>query len=38
MKLCFRCNRERFIEGGIQMTPVKWYCQSCWVKFTQNRK
>ena len=38
MKLCFRCNRERFIEGGIQMTPTKWVCQSCWLKFSLGRK
>jgi hypothetical protein len=38
MKLCSRCQRDRFPENGIQLTPVKWYCQSCCLKFSQNRK
>jgi hypothetical protein len=38
MKLCSRCQRDRFPEGGVQMTPVKWICQSCWIKFAQPKK
>lgn len=38
MKLCSRCHLKRLTDGGVQMTPVKWYCQSCWLKFSLNRK
>jgi hypothetical protein len=38
MKLCSRCQRDRFPEGGVQMTPIKWICQSCWIKFSQPKK
>ena len=38
MKLCFRCHLERLTDGGVQMTPVKWFCQSCWLKFSLGRK
>jgi hypothetical protein len=38
MKTCAKCNRDRLTDGGVQMTPVKWICQSCWVKFSLNRK
>lgn len=38
MKLCSRCHLERLTDGGLQMTPVKWICQSCWLKFSLGRK
>lgn len=25
-------------EGGIQLTPSKWMCASCWVKFNARRR
>jgi hypothetical protein len=38
MKLCSRCLLDRLPDGGVQMTPVKWFCQSCWLKFSLGRK
>jgi len=38
MKPCTMCHRDRLPEGGVQMTPAKWVCQSCWLKFSLNRK
>jgi len=30
-KQCARCEDTKAPEGGIQMSPNKWYCASCWA-------
>ena len=30
MRLCFKCNRERVPEGGVDVGPGKWKCVDCW--------
>ena len=32
LKLCNKCEEMKPPEGGIQMTPSKWYCAPCWTK------
>ena len=32
LKLCNKCEEKRPPEGGVQMTPAKWYCAACWTK------
>ena len=37
-RLCSKCGEMRLPEGGIQMSPEKWYCAACWIKRTIRRK
>jgi len=30
-KLCNKCEEMKPPEGGIQMSPNKWYCALCWT-------
>ena len=30
-KLCAKCEEKKPPEGGIDMSPAKWICASCWV-------
>lgn len=30
-KHCARCEETKAPEGGIQMSPNKWYCAACWA-------
>ena len=30
-KLCDKCETTKPPEGGIQMSPSKWYCARCWA-------
>ena len=32
LKLCNKCEEKRPPEGGIQLSPSKWYCAACWAK------
>ena len=36
-KLCDKCEILKPPEGGIQMSPSKWYCAHCWTKRTLAR-
>jgi hypothetical protein len=38
MTHCHDCNRPRFPEGGVQMTPKRWICAKCWGLFLQGRQ
>jgi hypothetical protein len=38
MRTCSSCQRERLTDGGVQMSPLKWFCQLCWLKFSLGRK
>lgn len=31
-KFCNPCKQDKPPEGGVQMTPSKWVCYSCWKK------
>ena len=35
---CHQCQRDRLPQGGVQMTPAKWLCQSCWIARSQNKE
>ena len=30
-KQCDKCDTVKPPEGGIQMSPNKWYCAGCWT-------
>ena len=30
-KQCNKCEEVKPPEGGIQMSPNKWYCAACWT-------
>lgn len=30
-KLCSKCNQDKPPEGGIEMSPTRWLCASCWT-------
>lgn len=30
-KQCDKCDVSKPPEGGIQMSPSKWYCAACWA-------
>ena len=30
-KQCNKCELAKPPEGGIQMSPSKWHCASCWT-------
>ena len=30
-KNCSRCKHDKPPEGGIELSPTKWYCGPCWV-------
>ena len=32
LKQCNKCDEMKPPEGGIQMSPTKWHCASCWAK------
>lgn len=32
-KLCSKCGQHREPTGGVQMSPNKWRCASCWRGF-----
>lgn len=32
-KLCQTCEQQRAPEGGIQLSPKRWVCATCWIKF-----
>lgn len=34
-KMCSRCKRDRAPEGGIEMSPGRWFCVDCWVRRAQ---
>ena len=36
-KHCNKCDDIKPPEGGIQMSPSKWYCAPCWTKRVTNR-
>ena len=31
-KLCNKCEETKPPEGGIQMSPNRWYCAHCWTR------
>jgi hypothetical protein len=38
-KLCDgQCQSAKPPEGGVQISPTKWVCASCWPKFRLGRK
>jgi hypothetical protein len=36
-KLCNKCETVKPPEGGIQMSPSKWYCAHCWTRRATGR-
>lgn len=30
-KHCSKCDQPRAPEGGIEMSPTRWICASCWT-------
>jgi len=32
LKTCDKCGQTKPPEGGIQMSPSKWHCVTCWTK------
>lgn len=38
LKECNKCNEIKPPEGGIQMSPNKWYCANCWTRQAIRRK
>ena len=38
-KQCAKCEENKPPEGGIQMSPNKWYCANCWaIRMTRRPK
>lgn len=37
-KLCSKCGDKKDPAGGIEMSPGKWRCVSCWRGFQAKRK
>lgn len=37
LKECNKCNEIKPPEGGIQMSPSKWYCAGCWTNRATRR-
>lgn len=37
-KHCTKCAKPRDPAGGIEMSPGKWRCVSCWRGFQAKRK
>lgn len=33
-KHCDGCDKDRAPEGGIELSPGKWRCYSCWTRRT----
>ena len=31
-RTCDRCGELKTPEGGVQMSPQKWYCVDCWTR------
>lgn len=31
-KMCAKCDARKPAEGGIEMSPARWICASCWTK------
>ena len=36
-KQCDKCDESKPPEGGIQMSPSKWYCARCWANRATRR-
>jgi hypothetical protein len=30
-KLCAKCDEQKPPEGGIDMSPTRWHCSTCWT-------
>lgn len=37
-KLCTKCGKDKDPAGGIEMSPGKWRCVTCWRGFQAKRK
>lgn len=37
-KLCGKCSQSKPPEGGIDMSPTRWICASCWTIRVTRRK
>ena len=38
LRECFKCGQKREQTGGVEMSPGKWRCASCWRGFSLSRK
>lgn len=38
LKECSKCGGKKEPAGGIQMSPGKWRCSSCWIGFSLRKK
>lgn len=38
LRKCDKCNEQRAPEGGIQMSPTRWYCADCWGRIASLRR
>lgn len=38
LKECAKCGQMREPTGGVNMTPSKWHCASCWRGFAFRKK
>jgi hypothetical protein len=36
-KLCNKCEEMRPPEGGIELSPTRWSCSSCWANRVTSR-
>lgn len=38
LRECPKCGNMREREGGVELSPGKWRCRSCWHSFNMKRK
>jgi transposase-like protein len=38
MKHCTQCKKDRVPEGGVALSPNRWLCANCWLRFSQMAK
>ncbi len=38
LKECSKCGNKREPAGGIQLSPSKWRCASCWRSYVFRKK
>ena len=34
---CSGCSKDRLIDGGCELSLLRWLCASCWSKYIQKR-
>lgn len=36
-RYCNHCDRDRLVDGGVQLNPGRWLCASCWMKYLSRK-